>query len=233
MLTPMSKYASDMSVGRKDLKKNEESEQHKSNYKLSARYCLMVLKRIYTFSFGCLSFTSQSLFFFQNSGDSAGEFFLVTNPEFSGSPPRRAPPPIPDSISMPTPSAPVFAPSPVVSTVSRSESFDSTQVQELTVDDIEDFEDDDDLEEVNSLKISRRNPNDVGDLMLKLPSFATGNDGSGNMHGPANSWSMHMDVTSLALHFLVNKNVLMLLYDDDYCRGVPCQMRSIFEFLIL
>ncbi|TYI83626.1 hypothetical protein E1A91_D05G306400v1 [Gossypium mustelinum] len=109
-----------------------------------------------------------------NSGDSAGEFFLVTNPEFSGSPPRRAPPPIPDSISMPTPSAPVFAPSPVVSTVSRSESFDSTQVQELTVDDIEDFEDDDDLEEVNSLKISRRNPNGVGDLMLKLPSFATG-----------------------------------------------------------
>ncbi|KAA3453470.1 Error-prone DNA polymerase 2 [Gossypium australe] len=109
-----------------------------------------------------------------NSGDSAGEFFLVTNPEFSGSPPRRAPPPIPDSISMPTPSAPVFAPSPVVPTVSRSECFDSTQVQELTVDDIEDFEDDDDLEEVNSLKISRRNPNDVGDLMLKLPSFATG-----------------------------------------------------------
>lgn len=158
-------------------------------------------------------------FFFQNSGDSAGEFFLVTNPEFSGSPPRRAPPPIPDSISMPTPSAPVFAPSPVVSTVSRSESFDSTQVQELTVDDIEDFEEDDDLEEVNSLKISRRNPNDVGDLMLKLPSFATGNDGSENMHGPANRWSMHMDVTSLGLHLFVNKNVLMLLYDDDYCWG--------------
>ncbi|KAK8643253.1 hypothetical protein V6N13_012557 [Hibiscus sabdariffa] len=109
-----------------------------------------------------------------NSGDSAGEFYLVTNPEFSGSPPRRAPPPIPVAISTPTPSAPVFAPSPVVSTVSRSESFDSTQVQELTVDDIEDFEDDDDLEEVNSLKISRRNPNDVGDLILKLPSFATG-----------------------------------------------------------
>ncbi|GMI90437.1 proton ATPase translocation control 1 [Hibiscus trionum] len=108
-----------------------------------------------------------------NSGDSAGEFYLVTNPEFSGSPPRRAAPPIPVAISTPTPSAPVFAPSPVVSTVSRSESFDSTQVQELTVDDIEDFEDDD-LEEVSSLKISRRNPNDVGDLILKLPSFATG-----------------------------------------------------------
>ncbi|KAE8713841.1 transcription factor HBP-1b(c1)-like [Hibiscus syriacus] len=108
-----------------------------------------------------------------NSGDSAGEFYLVTNPEFSGSPPRRAPPPIPVAISLPTPSAPVFAPSPVVSTVSRSESFDSAHVQELTVDDIEDFEEEDDLEEVNSLKISRRNPNDVGDLILKLP-FATG-----------------------------------------------------------
>ncbi|XP_022765715.1 uncharacterized protein LOC111310483 isoform X2 [Durio zibethinus] len=109
-----------------------------------------------------------------NSGGSAGEFFLVTNPEFSGSPPRRAPPPVPVSISILTPPSPAFAPSPVVSTVSRSESFDSTQVQELTVDDIEDFEDDEDLEEVNSLKISRRNPNDIGDLVLKLPSFATG-----------------------------------------------------------
>ncbi|KAK6228588.1 hypothetical protein SCA6_000928 [Theobroma cacao] len=109
-----------------------------------------------------------------NSAGSAGEFFLVTNTESSGSPPRRAPPPIPVSVSIPTPSAPVFAPSPVLPTVSRSESFDSEQVQELTVDDIEDFEYDDDLEEVNSLKISRRNPNDVGDLVLKLPSFATG-----------------------------------------------------------
>ncbi|OMO87254.1 hypothetical protein COLO4_20721 [Corchorus olitorius] len=109
-----------------------------------------------------------------NSAGSAGEFFLVTNLESSGSPPRRAPPPIPVSVSIPTPSAPLFAPSPVVSTVSRSESFNSEQVQELTVDDIEDFEDDDDLEEVNSLKISRRTPNDVGDLVLKLPPFATG-----------------------------------------------------------
>ncbi|XVF24503.1 hypothetical protein REPUB_Repub13aG0133800 [Reevesia pubescens] len=112
--------------------------------------------------------------YYNNSGGSAGEFFLVTNPEFSGSPPRRAPPPIPVSVSTPTPTAPFFAPSPVVSTVSRSESFDSTQVQELTVDDIEDFDDDNDLEEVNSLKISRRNPNNLGDLVLKLPSFATG-----------------------------------------------------------
>ncbi|XVE68374.1 hypothetical protein DITRI_Ditri09bG0063300 [Diplodiscus trichospermus] len=109
-----------------------------------------------------------------SNGGSAGEFFLVTNPEFSGSPPRRPAPPIPDTVSIPAPSAPLFAPSPVVSTVTRSESFDSTQVQELTVDDIEDFEDDDDLEEVNSVKISRRNPNDVGDLVLKLPPFATG-----------------------------------------------------------
>ncbi|XVF82445.1 hypothetical protein PTKIN_Ptkin16aG0048700 [Pterospermum kingtungense] len=110
----------------------------------------------------------------RNSGGFAGEFFLVTNPELSGSPPRRAPPPIPVSASLPTPLSLVFAPSSAMSPISRSESFDSTQVQELTVDDIEDFEDDDDLEEVNSLKISRWNPNDVGDLVLKLPSFATG-----------------------------------------------------------
>jgi hypothetical protein len=58
--------------------------------------------------------------------------------------------------------------------VSRSESFNSTQVQELTVDDIEDFEDDDDAEEVNSLRISRRNTHGASDLALKLPSFVTG-----------------------------------------------------------
>jgi len=58
--------------------------------------------------------------------------------------------------------------------VTRSGSFNSTQVQELTVDDIEDFEDDDDAEEVNSLRMSRRNTNDAADLALKLPSFVTG-----------------------------------------------------------
>ncbi|KAG6787756.1 hypothetical protein POTOM_003801 [Populus tomentosa] len=111
---------------------------------------------------------------------SVDEFFLVTKPETSGSPPKRAPPPVP--ISVPNP---VFAPSPVVSlaSVAKSESFNSTEVQELTdsnevreltVDDIEDFEDDDDLEVVDSARMSRRNPNDAADLVPKLPSFSTG-----------------------------------------------------------
>ncbi|KAG7948554.1 hypothetical protein I3843_13G013900 [Carya illinoinensis] len=121
-----------------------------------------------------------------NTG-SAGDFYLVTSPESSGSPPKRAPPPDPAFTPPPvyTPSpvstpasvsalAPTFAPSSNVSNVSRSESFNSTQVQELTVDDIEDFEDDDDAEEVDSLRVSRRNTNDASDLALKLPSFATG-----------------------------------------------------------
>ncbi|KAF5446018.1 hypothetical protein F2P56_031682 [Juglans regia] len=121
-----------------------------------------------------------------NTG-SAGDFYLVTNPESSGSPPKRAPPPAPaftpppvytpSPVSTPAPVstlAPTFAPSSIVSNVSRSESFNSTQVQELTVDDIEDFEDDDDAEKVDSLRTSRRNTNDASDLALKLPSFATG-----------------------------------------------------------
>lgn len=115
-----------------------------------------------------------------NNTGSVDEFFLVTKPETSGSPPKRAPPAVP--ISAPNP---VFAPSPVVSlaSVAKSESFNSTEVQELTdsnevreltVDDIEDFEDDDDLEVVDSVRMSRRNPNDAADLVPKLPSFSTG-----------------------------------------------------------
>ncbi|KAJ9190542.1 hypothetical protein P3X46_001729 [Hevea brasiliensis] len=113
-----------------------------------------------------------------NNGGSTDEFFLVTNPESSGSPPKRAPPPI--LVSTPAPviaTAPVFAPSPVVSlsSVEKSESFNSTDVRELTVDDIEDFEyDEDELEEVDVARIPRRNTNDVADLMPKLPAFATG-----------------------------------------------------------
>ncbi|XP_062174116.1 protein unc-13 homolog isoform X2 [Alnus glutinosa] len=111
----------------------------------------------------------------------AREFYLVTNPEYSGSPPKRAPPPVPaftpppayTSSPVSTP-PPAFVPSPIVSSVTRSGSFNSTQVQELTVDDIEDFEDDDDAEEVNSLRMSRRNTSDAADLALKLPSFVTG-----------------------------------------------------------
>ncbi|GLT88622.1 hypothetical protein SLE2022_066390 [Rubroshorea leprosula] len=109
-----------------------------------------------------------------NNAGSAGDFYLVTDAESSGPPPKRVPPPIPVSVPLPTPSAPVLAPSSIMPTASRSESFNSTQVQELTVDDIEDFEDDDDIEEVSSLRISRRNPNDAADIVLKLPSFPTG-----------------------------------------------------------
>lgn len=116
---------------------------------------------------------------FQNNGGSADEFFLVTNPQSSGSPPRRAPPPItvltPPPVPVTTP-PPAFAPSPIVSAASRSESFNSTQERELTVDDIEDFEDDDDIEEINSHQVSRRRLNDASDLVVKLPSFTTGDD---------------------------------------------------------
>ncbi|MED6184987.1 Protein unc-13, variant 2 [Stylosanthes scabra] len=107
---------------------------------------------------------------------SVGEFYLTTDPETSGSPPRRAPPPIPIStvpavpVSTPTP---VFAPSPVASNLSRSESFDSTQEKELTVDDIDDFEDDDDSAALEGFK-SKRTLNDASDLAMKLPSFSTG-----------------------------------------------------------
>ncbi|KAF7824749.1 protein unc-13-like protein [Senna tora] len=107
---------------------------------------------------------------------SVGEFYLVTDPETSGSPPKRAPPPIPVSTPLPvsvsTP-PPVYASSPIVSSGSRSESFDSTQEKELTVDDIEDFEDDGDAEEVQNYR-SRRTLNDASDLAVRLPSFSTG-----------------------------------------------------------
>ncbi|KDP40553.1 hypothetical protein JCGZ_24552 [Jatropha curcas] len=114
-----------------------------------------------------------------NNGGSADEFFLVTNPESSGSPPRRAPPPIPVSAPLSIPvstTAPIFASSPDVSlsSVGKSVSFNSTEDRELTVDDIEDF-DDDELEEVNSVRISRRNTNDAAaDLIPRLPAFVTG-----------------------------------------------------------
>lgn len=45
------------------------------------------------------------------------------------------------------------------------------------MDDIDDFTDDDNEEEVNSLRISRRTPNDATDLHLGLPSFASGKHG--------------------------------------------------------
>lgn len=118
---------------------------------------------------------------FQNNSGSSDEFFLATDLDSSGSPPKRAPPPVPAFTPPPpvyTPPAvitppPIAAPSLTETNVSRSESLESSQTRELTVDDIEDFEDDEDLE-VNSVRMSRRNPNDAADLALKLPSFSTG-----------------------------------------------------------
>ncbi|CAN1148845.1 Protein unc-13 homolog [Linum perenne] len=80
-----------------------------------------------------------------NSTSSADEFFSVTDPVFSGSPPRRAPPPIPVSapVSMAAAAAPVFAPSPDASLSSVA-------------------------------KVVRRSQNDASDLASKLPTFATG-----------------------------------------------------------
>ncbi|WJX87292.1 Protein unc-13 [Trifolium repens] len=107
---------------------------------------------------------------------SVGEFYLVTDPESSGSPPKRAPPPVPISavppIAVSTPPS-VFPPSPMASNISRSESLGSAHERELTVDDIEDFEDDDDTSMVEGLR-AKRTLNDASDLAVKLPSFSTG-----------------------------------------------------------
>uniref|UniRef100_A0A0A0KWZ4 MHD1 domain-containing protein n=1 Tax=Cucumis sativus TaxID=3659 RepID=A0A0A0KWZ4_CUCSA len=115
-----------------------------------------------------------------NNSGSGDEFFLVTDLDSSGSPPKRAPPPAPAFTPPPvyTPPAviappPMATPSLIERNVSRSESFESSQARELTVDDIDDFEDDEDVE-VNSVRMSRRNPNDPADLALKLPSFSSG-----------------------------------------------------------
>ncbi|XP_073269571.1 protein unc-13 homolog isoform X1 [Primulina huaijiensis] len=111
-----------------------------------------------------------------NAG-SSDDFFLATDPESSGPPPRRPPP-----------SAPVVVPTPILSnlavsepldseqleelpSLSKSQSLNSSHLKELTVDDIDDFEDD---VEVESHRYSRRVLNDASDVVLELPSFATG-----------------------------------------------------------
>ncbi|XP_071715767.1 protein unc-13 homolog [Rutidosis leptorrhynchoides] len=113
-----------------------------------------------------------------NAG-SEGEFFLATNPESSGSPPRRAPPVVPfevpsritpDITSMPYEAEEEDEPD----MTSNMHSVNSVKDRNLTVDDIDDFEDDDDLEELNSHRYSRRSLNDTTDLIVGLPSFATG-----------------------------------------------------------
>ncbi|KAG9156863.1 hypothetical protein Leryth_025128 [Lithospermum erythrorhizon] len=119
-----------------------------------------------------------TLFPHMNNAGSTDEFFLVTNSEACGSPPRRPPPPVPAI----APSTILRSLSPSQSfqseevdelpSVAESTSFNSKQVQELTVDDIDDF--DDDLEEIDSHTYSRRVLNDAADLVLLLPSLGTG-----------------------------------------------------------
>ncbi|KAI3800703.1 hypothetical protein L1987_28797 [Smallanthus sonchifolius] len=114
-----------------------------------------------------------------NAG-SEGEFFLATNLELSGSPPRRAPPAVP--FVVPSPIMPgLTSPLPFDASeedepamISKSQSINSGQDRNLTVDDIDDFEDEDDLEELTSRRYSRRTLNDTADLAVGLPSFATG-----------------------------------------------------------
>lgn len=118
----------------------------------------------------------------KNNAGSSDEFFLVTNPEFSGSPPRRAPPMVP--VVVPTPILSNLSISEPLeseqveesSSLSKSQSLNSSQLKELTVDDIDDF-DDDLLEEVESRRYSRRVLNDASDVVLGLPSFSTGKCG--------------------------------------------------------
>lgn len=60
--------------------------------------------------------------------------------------------------------------------LSQSQSLNSSQVKELTVEDIDDF-DDDVLEDIESRRYSRRVLNDASDVVLGLPSFASGKCG--------------------------------------------------------
>lgn len=119
----------------------------------------------------------------KNNAGSVDEFFLATNLESSGSPPRRPPPPVPSMESLPilpnlsTSLSLDSAQDEELSGLSKSESLNSTKLQDLTIDDIEDFEDGDYLEEVNSRRYSRRGLNDASDITLGLPSFATGKMG--------------------------------------------------------
>jgi hypothetical protein len=107
------------------------------------------------------------------------EFYLLTKPEYSGSPPAREPPPVPA-----TAPSPVVIPPPVVeqpqipvplpvANLPKSLSLDSPTEKELTIDDIEDFEDEED--EFDSRRASRRHQTDANDLSLRLPLFETGN----------------------------------------------------------
>jgi hypothetical protein len=115
-----------------------------------------------------------------NNAGYADDFFLATNPESSRSPPKRLPPAVPfvpPSVSLSNLSKSLSVSSTEAddepSIMSKSHSKNSSQVRELTVDDIEDFEDED-LNEATSRRYSRRIANNAADFVLVLPSFATG-----------------------------------------------------------
>lgn len=113
------------------------------------------------------------------NAETEGEFFLATNPESSGSPPRRAPPvvpfEVPSRITQDVPPNPFEEEEEDEPDVVLNSQSVSGQDRNLTVDDIDDFEDDDDLEELTTRRYSRRTINDTADLVVGLPSFATGN----------------------------------------------------------
>ncbi|PWA87525.1 hypothetical protein CTI12_AA129120 [Artemisia annua] len=82
--------------------------------------------------------------------ETEGEFFLATNPESSGSPPRRAPPVVP--FEVPSRITQDIPPNP----------FDEAE------------EDEPEPDELTTRRYSRRTINDTADLVVGLPSFATG-----------------------------------------------------------
>lgn len=78
-------------------------------------------------------------------------------------PPGRPPPPIP-----------VLESSSIETSLSKSHFLHSSHQQELSVDDIDDIDDIDDLEDEDEEIILRHHSNETSDLLLGLPSFATG-----------------------------------------------------------
>lgn len=144
---------------------------------------VVVIDQIYIFLFTFLYLFTFFFHFLEKKKNKAGpadEFFLVTDLVSSGSPPRREPPVVP--IIMPSSILPSLATAEThgsiedeeLMSLTKSQSLNSAQVQELTVDDIDGFDEDEDFEEVDTQRYSRRVLNDSADLALGLPSFATG-----------------------------------------------------------
>jgi hypothetical protein len=99
----------------------------------------------------------------QTGSGLAKAYLLVTNPELSGPPPPRTPPPIANSMPVSSPAS-----------LSKTYSLHSAPSQQLSVDDeIDDFEDEEEDNESTEYT-SRRRLNDVSDLVLELPSLKTG-----------------------------------------------------------